>query len=89
MFLSGSIDFKMAVHQSRKILGPPTSKSNKNTAITRNLMCANRQFIIREMDDELNLSVYKVQSILTEDLDIRQVSTKFIPELLADEQKEH
>ena len=37
----------------------------------------------REIADKLNLGVYMVQSILTEDLDISLVSAKVIPELLS------
>ena len=40
------------------------------------------------MSHELNLSFCAVQSILTKDLTMRRVSTKFIP-ILSDEQKQH
>lgn len=55
----------------------------------RDLLRSDRRLTIREMADELNLSFYAVQSILTEDLNMRRVSAKFIPKLLSDEQKEH
>ena len=55
----------------------------------RDLVHSDRRLTIREMSDELNLSFYAVQSILTEDLNMRRVSAKFIPKLLTDEQKQH
>ena len=52
-------------------------------------MRSDRRLTIREMVDELTLRFYAVQSILTEDLNMRRVSPKFIPKFLLDKQKEH
>ena len=68
---------------------PSTSKTDDNVVKVRNLVRSDRRLTIREMSDELNLSFYAVQSILTEDLNMRRVSAKFIPKLLTDEQKQH
>lgn len=68
---------------------PSTSKTDDNVVKVRDLVRSDRRLTIREMSDELNLSFYAVQSILTEDLNMRRVSAKFIPKLLTDEQKQH
>jgi histone-lysine N-methyltransferase SETMAR len=44
---------------------------------------------IREITEEFNISYGTCQSILTEDLQTRCVSAKFVPHLLTEEQKEH
>ncbi|KAJ4450764.1 hypothetical protein ANN_02194 [Periplaneta americana] len=83
VFLSGSTESKMATNQSKMTPGPASyplkKKNNENIAKVRDL--ADCRLKIREMADELNLSFYAVQSILIKDLNMRRVSTKFIPNL--------
>ena len=55
----------------------------------RDLVRSDCRLTIREMSHDLNLSFYAVQSILTKDLTMQQVSAKFILKLLSDEQKQH
>jgi len=47
-----------------------------------------RQLTIREISDDLNISYGSVQNILTTDLNMRQVSVKFVPCVLTVEQKQ-
>ena len=63
-----------------------TSNTDENIVKVRDLVRSDRRLTIREMSNELNLSFYAVQSILTKDL---TMSAKFIPKLLSDEQKQH
>ena len=49
----------------------------------------NHRITITELFDELGLSFYLVQSILTEDLGMKCVSVKFVPKLLTVKQKEN
>ena len=65
---------------------PSTSKTDENIVKVRDVVRSDRRLTIREMSHELNSSFYAVQSILTKDLTMRQVSAKFIPKLLSDEQ---
>jgi len=48
-----------------------------------------RQLTIREISEDLNISYGSVQNILTTDLNMRQVSAKFVPHVLTVEQKQH
>jgi len=43
---------------------------------------SNRRLTIREISEELNISYGSVQNILTTDLNMRQVSAKFVPPVL-------
>jgi hypothetical protein len=45
--------------------------------------------IIREIADELNLSFGTCQAILTQDIGMRRVSAKLVPQLLAQDQTQH
>jgi len=54
----------------------------------RSAMLDNRKITIVELSDELGLSFGSVQSILTEDLGIKLVSVKFVPEVLTVKQTE-
>lgn len=68
---------------------PSTSKTNENIVKVHDLVCSDRRLTISEMANELNLSFYAVQSILSEDLNMCRVSVKFIPKLLSDQQKQY
>lgn len=86
MFLSGSINFKRVDDDSLsgRLL---TSISDENIMKIRNLVRSSRRFTIREMAGVSNVNFYAVQSILTEDLEVRWVFTKFISKV-SDERKE-
>ena len=43
---------------------------------------------VREIAAEMGISTGSVHSILTEDLNLRRVSAKFVPKLLTEQQKE-
>ena len=47
-----------------------------------------RHVTIRELVEEVGISTGSVHSILTDDLAMRRVSTKFVPKLLTMEQKQ-
>ena len=67
---------------------PSTSKTDENVKKVAKIVRSNRRMTIRELTEELNISYGSVQSILTDDLQMRRVSAKFVPRLLTDEQKE-
>ena len=52
----------------------------------KTFIMANRRLTVQEIDDELGIS--KDSAILTQDLGIRRVGTKFVPRLLPEEQKQ-
>ena len=47
-----------------------------------------RRLTVREIAAEMGISTGSVHSILTEDLNLRRVSAKFVPKLLMEQQKE-
>ena len=47
-----------------------------------------RHLTIQEIVAEVGISTSSVHSILTEDLNLRKVSAKFVPKLLPEQQKE-
>ena len=49
---------------------------------------SNRRLTIREISEDLNISYGSVQNILTTDLNMRQVSAKFVPRVLTVKQKQ-
>ena len=79
----------MCIRDSPRSGRPSTSKTNENIVKVRDLVRSIHRLTIREMANELNLSFYAVQSILSEDLNMRRVSVKFIPKLLSDQQKQY
>jgi [histone H3]-lysine36 N-dimethyltransferase SETMAR len=68
---------------------PSTSKTDENVQKVSKLIRSNRRLTIRELTEELNISYGSVQSILTDNLQMRRVSAKFVPRLLTGEQKEN
>jgi len=49
----------------------------------------NRRLTVREVADEVGISIGPCHQILTEKIQMRSVSAKFVPRLLTDEQKEN
>ena len=49
----------------------------------------NRIIIVCEVANMLGISFWSVQSILNKNLKIHQIATKFLPQLLSEEQKEN
>jgi len=49
----------------------------------------NRRLTVREVADEVGISVGSCHEILTEKFQMRRVSAKFVPRLLTDDQEEN
>jgi len=49
----------------------------------------NRHLTVREVADEVGISIGSCHQIFTEKLQMRRVSAKFVPRLLTDDQKEN
>jgi len=54
----------------------------------REILCADQRLTIREVAEEVRIPFGMCQKILTEDLQIRCVTAKFVPHLLTAEQKD-
>ena len=81
----------MAVHQWKVILaqeGHSTSRNEEAMDQVREKVLEDRRLTVREIAAEMRISTGSVHSILTEDLNLRRVSAKFVPKLLTEQQKE-
>jgi histone-lysine N-methyltransferase SETMAR len=67
---------------------PSTSCTDENISKVNEMIRSNRRLTIRDIADDLNISFRSVQHILTNILNMKRVSAKFIPRILTPEQKE-
>jgi len=67
---------------------PSTSHTEETVACVREIFRADRLLTIREVAEEVRIAFGTCQKILTEDLQIRLVTAKFVPCLLTAEQKD-
>jgi histone-lysine N-methyltransferase SETMAR len=65
-----------------------TSCTDEDISKVNEMIRSNRKLTIREIADELNISFGSVQHILTNVLNMKRVSAKFVPRNLTPEQKE-
>jgi hypothetical protein len=68
---------------------PSTSRNDENIEKVRQVINEDRQKTIEQVSEETNVSWSSCQRILTEDLQMRLVSAKFVPRLLTEEQKDN
>jgi len=67
---------------------PPTRKTEDCSARVRELIRANQRLTIREHSVEVGVSYGTYQAILTQDLNMRRGTAKFVLRILTAEQKE-
>jgi len=68
---------------------PSTSKSDDNVAKVREVIHSNRHLTVREVAEEVSISKTVCHEILTENLGMHRIAAKFVPRLLADDQKQN
>ena len=69
--------------------GPPTSTVTVgNAALVKDLLNNDRRFTVRCIAEELSLSYYTVQRILTDELNMSKVAARWVPRILTDENKQ-
>ena len=82
----------MAVHQWRVIPAredhPPVERIEEVIDQVREKVLEHRRLTVQEIVAEVRISTGSVHSILTENLNLRRVSAKFVPKLLTEQQKE-
>jgi AraC-like DNA-binding protein len=66
---------------------PSTSKSETFIAQVTKIIRENRRLSVREVAEEVGISIGSCHTILTEGLGIHRFSAKFVPRLLIDDQK--
>ena len=67
---------------------PSTSHTEGTVAHMREIIHADRRLTIREVAEDVGIAFGTCQKILTEDLQIRRVSAKFVPRILTAEQND-
>jgi len=82
-FKDGSTSVDTEPRHSR----PSTSRNDNIIKEVWTLVMQDRRITVRELADEVGVSIGSVHTILTADLGLRRVSVKFVPKLLMMEQK--
>ena len=67
---------------------PSTSHTEETVACVREIIRADRRLTIREVAEEVRVAFGTYQKMLSEDLQMRRVTAKFVPPLLTAEQKD-
>jgi len=68
---------------------PSTSTNDDHVERVRAVIRGNRRLTVREVADEVGISIVPCHQIFTEKLQMCCVSAKFVPHLLTDDQKEN
>jgi len=77
-----------SVEDEESLGHPSASETQENVDRVSEMFRSNRRLTIREISEDLNISYGSVQNILTTDLNMRQVSAKFVPHVLTVKQKQ-
>jgi len=85
MFSEGRED----VNDEERAGRPSTSTTDENIDEVKKIVLANRRITVREVAEDLNISIGSCHSIFTNDLGMRRVAAKFVPKLLNFDQKQH
>ncbi|UYV63473.1 hypothetical protein LAZ67_2004165 [Cordylochernes scorpioides] len=68
---------------------PSTSTTDEKINEVEKMILANRRITVREVSEDLNISIGSCHSIFINDLGMRRVAAKFVPKLLNCNQKQH
>ncbi|UYV75234.1 hypothetical protein LAZ67_12003040 [Cordylochernes scorpioides] len=85
MFSEGREDVNDEEHAGR----PSTSTTDEKINEVEKMILANRRITVREVAEDLNISIGSFHSIFINDLGMRRVAAKFVPKLLNCDQKQH
>ena len=81
-------DGRASVESDPRSGRPSTSRNEEAMDQVREKVLEDRRLTVREIAAEMGISTGSVHSILTEDLNLRRMSAKFVPKLLTEQQKE-
>ncbi|UYV76625.1 hypothetical protein LAZ67_14001499 [Cordylochernes scorpioides] len=84
MFSEGRED----VNDEERAGHPSTSTTDKKVNEVEKMILANRRITVREVAEDLNISIGSCHSIFINDLGMRRVAAKFIPKFLNCDQKQ-
>ncbi|UYV62495.1 hypothetical protein LAZ67_2000790 [Cordylochernes scorpioides] len=68
---------------------PSTSTTDEKINEVEKMILANRRITVREVSEDLNISIGSCHSIFINDLGMRRVAAKFVPKFLNCNQKQH
>ncbi|UYV68193.1 hypothetical protein LAZ67_5003332 [Cordylochernes scorpioides] len=85
MFSEGRED----VNDEERAGRPSTSTTDEKINEVEKMILANRRITVREVAEDLNISIGSCHSIFINDLGMRRVTAKFLPKLLNCDQKQH
>ncbi|UYV83278.1 hypothetical protein LAZ67_23000391 [Cordylochernes scorpioides] len=85
MFSEGRED----VNDEERAGRPSTSTTDEKNNEVEKMILVNRRITVREVAEDLNISIGSCHSIFINDLGMRRVATKFVPKLLNCDQKQH
>ncbi|UYV83425.1 hypothetical protein LAZ67_23000967 [Cordylochernes scorpioides] len=85
MFSEGRED----VNDEERAGRPSTSTTDEKINEVEKMILANRRITVREVAEDLNISIGSFHSIFINDLGMRRIAAKFVPKLLNCDQKQH
>ncbi|UYV66392.1 hypothetical protein LAZ67_4001526 [Cordylochernes scorpioides] len=85
MFSEGRED----VNDEERAGRPNTSTTDEKINKVEKMILANRRITVREVAEDLNISIGSCHSIFINDLGMRRVAAKFVPKLFNCDQKQH
>ncbi|UYV74174.1 hypothetical protein LAZ67_11002320, partial [Cordylochernes scorpioides] len=85
MFSEGRED----VNDEERAGRPSTSTTDEKINEVEKMILANRRITVREVTEDLKISIGSCHSIFINDLGMRRVAAKFVPKLLNCDQKQH
>jgi len=80
---------RMLVSEDPRSGRPSTSTNDDHVERVHAVIHGNRRLTVREVADEVGISIESCHKIFTEKPQMRRNSAKFIPRLLTDDQKEN
>lgn len=78
---------RISVESDERSGRPLTARNTENVERVRAAINENRRLTVRELEEDLGIQKSSVCNILHEDLKMSRVSAKFVPRLLAEDQK--
>ena len=85
MFSEGRED----VNDEERAGRPSTSTTDENIDEVQKIVLVNRRSTVREVAEDLNISIGSCHSIFANDLGMTRVAEKFVPKLFNFDQKQH
>jgi histone-lysine N-methyltransferase SETMAR len=80
---------RMSVSEDTRPGRPSTSTNDDHVERVHAVIGGNRRLTVREVADKVGISIGSCYQIVTEKLQMRRVSAKFVPRLLIDHQKQN